>query len=119
MRRKEMLVQLITGQPKKTVMTVLARKHGVQPNTLYQDWSRRQKWAPKTLSIDRRRLLGTYIVLQHRQINVAAWRAYRQAMEHRNFWWALGALGLIMRSTVQEVKQLQTLGFLPCVHKLR
>lgn len=114
-----MLLELTRGQPKKLVIMALARKHGVKPNTLYQDWSRRQTWAPSTLTKEQRIELGTYVVLHHEAIRHAAWRAYRQAMKHHNFCWALGALGVMLKNVVQEVKALQTLGFLPCVHKLR
>lgn len=114
-----MLLELTRGQPKKPVIMALARKFHVKPNTLYQDWSRRQRWAPSTLTKEQRVELGTYVVLHHEAIRHAAYRAYRQAMKQNNLCWALGCLDVLLKNVVQEVKALQTLGFLPCVHKLR
>lgn len=78
-RKVKMLKAVIRGVPLSSVVHQLASEYDISERGLWNDWSRRDKWLPCLLELER---IGDFIELMKvnfREVQTAAWRVYHDA----------------------------------------
>jgi len=75
-RRVKMLKAVIRGVPLSSVIHQLASEYDISECGLWNNWSRRGKWLPSLLELEK---IGDFIELMEanlKEVKTAAWRVY-------------------------------------------
>jgi hypothetical protein len=74
-----MLDAVSTGLHPSSVVGQLAEKYGVSEQCLWNDWTRREKWVPVLLALEKYAVFADIVESKLNAVQKAAWSLYLQA----------------------------------------
>jgi hypothetical protein len=101
-----MLNYLCKGIPFNQIVGDLATKYEVKPDTIYQDWHRRERWINYVTQLDDPTVINE-LLQGLRQIIPNAWYEYKQA-DNTNA--KIGALRVLRETYLSIIEVLQSMG---------
>ena len=100
------------GLLNQTNIEKLAKEQNVEPGTLWTDWSRRHLWLKEMAQIEQTRTMVQEILHEFKSVREEAWKTYTDARGRGSYNAAVGALHMVTKSLIEEMKFRQSLGIM-------